>query len=108
MNDKEPFLDPALSLQKLANSIGKTPKSLSVLINQSSKAHFFDYVNKYRIDKAKELLGTDFDSKLTVQQVMYQVGFNSKSSFYTAFKKYTNQTPLQYKKAFYKSRVSKK
>ena len=37
------------------------------------------------------------DDKMTVSEVMYQVGFNSKSSFNTAFKKYTGLTPSEYK-----------
>ncbi|WP_408641487.1 helix-turn-helix domain-containing protein [Spirosoma telluris] len=59
--------------------------------------HFFDYINRHRIEEAKRLFRQSTDAKLTVLEVLYQVGFNSKSSFNTLFRKYTGQTPTDYK-----------
>jgi AraC-like DNA-binding protein len=61
--------------------------------------HFFDFINEYRINDAKKLLKDPTKKEITVLEILYQVGFNSKSSFYTAFKKATNQTPTAYRKS---------
>jgi len=97
MKSAEPFLDPSLSIYDLANQISIPTKELSVLINHSLKQHFFDFVNEYRIKKAKEILKDPDKKEFTILEILYEVGFNSKSSFNTAFKKYTNQTPTQYR-----------
>ena len=96
MQNEKPYLDESLSLVKLASLTDMPAKQLSFLINQVSGTHFFDFVNAYRIEEAKRLLK---ESDFTVQQIMYEVGFNSKSSFNTAFKKNTATTPTAFRKA---------
>lgn len=99
MTMHEPYLDASLTLNQLATQMGIPQRNLSILINHQLQQHFFDFVNEYRINKAKALLGNTSSTKMTVQQIMYEVGFNSKSSFYTEFKKRTSQTPSQYRKS---------
>lgn len=96
MQTEKPYLNPEISLQKLALGLGFSDKKLSQIINQHTGKHFFDYVNEYRITDAKKLLK---NKELTVLEVLYDVGFNSKSSFYTAFKKETNLTPTSFRKS---------
>ncbi|MEO1652690.1 MAG: AraC family transcriptional regulator [Bacteroidota bacterium] len=96
MTQHQPYLDEGLSLQSLARTTEIPEKHLSFLINRVLGQHFFDFINSYRIQEAQELLK---DKDLNIQQVMYQVGFNSKSSFNTAFKKYTSHTPTTYRKS---------
>ncbi|MDW3647627.1 MAG: AraC family transcriptional regulator [Bacteroidia bacterium] len=98
MEEEEPYLDASLTLHKLAKELDMPSRELSILINLKLKQHFFDFVNQYRINKAENMLLNSTEEKLTVQQIMYDVGFNSKSSFYTAFKKKTGMTPSEYKK----------
>ncbi|CAI8880425.1 AraC family transcriptional regulator [Chryseobacterium sp. IT-36CA2] len=97
MKTENPYLDDKLTLQKLAELIGMQEKQLSVLINKHTGKHFFDFINEFRINKAKNLLKDH--PQLTVLEVLYEVGFNSKSSFYTAFKKETGVTPTDYRKS---------
>lgn len=97
MKLEQPYLDDQLTLQKLASGIGLPEKQLSQLINQQLGKHFFDYVNQFRIQESLKLLSEN--PELTVLEILYQVGFNSKSSFYTAFKKETGQTPISYRKS---------
>ncbi|MCQ9640930.1 helix-turn-helix domain-containing protein [Chryseobacterium sp. WG14] len=97
METEKPYLDDKLTLQKLAEQINLPEKQLSLLINQHTGKHFFDFINEFRINDAKTLLKEQ--SQLTVLEVLYKVGFNSKSSFYTAFKKATNLTPTDYRKS---------
>ena len=99
MTDKEPFLNPSLTIQELANQIDIPVRDLSVLINHKMDQHFFDFVNEYRIQKAMTILKDKSKSDLTVLEILYEVGFNSKSSFNTSFKKYTNLTPTAYRNA---------
>lgn len=98
MAHEKPFLEPSLTIQQLAEQIELPTKELSVLINHEMGQHFFDFVNEYRIAEAKTILTDANKRELTVLEVLYEVGFNSKSSFNTAFKKYTGTTPTQYRK----------
>ncbi|WP_223705371.1 helix-turn-helix domain-containing protein [Flavobacterium potami] len=97
MTEKEPFLDPSLTIQQLSNQIEIPVRDLSVLINHHINQHFFDFVNEYRIQKAMNILKDPSKSQFTVLEILYEVGFNSKSSFNTSFKKYTNLTPTAYR-----------
>jgi AraC-like DNA-binding protein len=98
MDSEEPFLDASLTIQGLAEKLQIPTKELSILINHQLNQHFFDFVNEYRIKKAMELLRNPKNEKITILEVLYEVGFNSKSSFNTAFKKHTGITPTEYKK----------
>jgi len=90
------FLDAALSLPKLAKHIATPPSYISQTLNETLGLNFFDYVNRYRVEAAKIALLT---SDATVLDIAMNVGFNAKSSFYTAFKKETEQTPNQFRQA---------
>ncbi len=97
MVEKEPFLEPSLTIQELANQVEIPVRDLSILINHHINQHFFDFVNEYRIKKAMTILKDPTKKELTVLEILYEVGFNSKSSFHTSFKKYTNQTPIEFR-----------
>ena len=98
MRTRKPYLEPELTLDQLSAQTHLKPKVLSQLINESLGQNFFDFVNRYRIEEAKRLLTNPPDKKITVLEVLYEVGFNSKSSFNTLFKKYTGLTPSEFKK----------
>lgn len=98
MKEERPYLDCDLSLQKLSSQTHIPEKELSAIINHHLGTHFFDFVNAYRINDARGILKDPKQKHLTILEILYQVGFNSKSSFYTAFKKSAGQTPKQYKK----------
>ena len=99
METQEPYLDASLSMYQLAKQVNMPVPELSQLINHKLNKHFFDFVNEYRVKKAMEILRNPDNSKMTVLEVLYEVGFNSKSSFNTVFKKYTGKTPTQYRKS---------
>lgn len=96
--ENEPYLEPSLTIQELAKQVSIPVRDLSVLINHHMNQHFFDFVNEFRIQKAMQILKDAEKSKHTVLEILYEVGFNSKSSFNTAFKKHTNQTPTEFRK----------
>jgi len=91
------FLDPAFSLERLSSEMGISTSKLSHLINQESGYNFPDYINLLRVEKAKKyLIKSDF-SAYTIVAIGLECGFNSKSTFYSAFKKFTNVTPSEFK-----------
>jgi AraC-like DNA-binding protein len=98
MTDEKPFLDPALTIQDISKEINVPVRELSILINHQLGQHFYDFVNTYRVENAMEILKDSSKSKVTVLEILYEVGFNSKSSFNTAFKKHTGNTPTEYRK----------
>ena len=98
MSDEKPFLNPALTIQDISKAMNVPVRELSVLINHQLGQHFYDFVNIYRIENAKEILKDPSKSKVTILEILYEVGFNSKSSFNTAFKKHTGNTPTEYRK----------
>jgi AraC-like DNA-binding protein len=99
METQEPYLDASLSIYQLARQVNIPMRELSLLINYKLNKHFFDFVNEYRVKRAMEILRNPQHSKMTVLEILYEVGFNSKSSFNTVFKKYTGKTPTQYRKS---------
>lgn len=98
MQQSKPFLDPSLSIDTLAKLINLPSSELSLTINRIIGQHFFDFVNLYRINLAAEMLIENEQQPKTVLEILYEVGFNSKSSFNTAFKKHLLMTPSQYRK----------
>ena len=56
MIDEQPFLNPALTIQDISQEMNVPVRELSVLINHQLGQHFYDFVNTYRIEKAKEIL----------------------------------------------------
>lgn len=97
MEDVKPYLDPDLSLSALSDQLAMTPREVSEIMNQSLGMHFFDFVNSYRVKAAKQLLMED--TGRSVIDTLHAVGFNSKSSFNTAFKKHTGLTPSAFRRA---------
>ncbi len=92
------YLEPNLTLPELAARLGSSVNHLSQVINAGFGMSFFDYLNKYRVEEDMRVLGDESDKDRTVLSVALQVGFNSTSTFYVAFKKVTGRTPAQYRR----------
>ena len=91
------YLEPNLNLERFSDKIELHPKEVSQVINSELKCNFFEFVNRYRVQRAKELLLTQID--LPIKEVMSQSGFNSQSSFYRIFRSHTGHSPKQFKKS---------
>lgn len=98
MIEEELYLDPQLSLEVVSTKLDISANYLSQIVNNHSQYSFADYVNTQRIALAKQLLIDPEFNKYTIQSIALETGFNSKSSFYSAFKKATDRTPTAYKK----------
>lgn len=97
MQSRQEYLKPDLTLPKLAETVGCTVNNLSQVINSGFGTSFFDYLNRYRIEHAKELLAGSDSRSRAILTIAFTVGFNSNSAFYSAFKKYVGMTPAQYR-----------
>lgn len=95
MSEDKLFLDSNLSLRVLSDHIRVQSNYVSQTLNAYIGESFFDFVNRCRIEYAKPLLES---SKDTVDNIAFDAGFNSRSSFYKAFKRETGLTPTAYKK----------
>ncbi len=89
-------LDPTLSLTRLARHVATPANLVSQTLNEHLGATFFDYVAKWRVETAKPMLAAGEASVLTVA---LDVGFNSRSTFYKAFKRETGLTPAAYRRS---------
>lgn len=91
---KQLFLNQELRLQDLAEEMGISNHHLSQLLNQHMNTTFFDLINKYRVGEAKELIKTH--QHYTLLQIAYDSGFNNKTSFVNAFKRFEGTTPSRF------------
>lgn len=91
------YLDPSLSLKSLSEELKISVSLLSQIINQGSHYNFSDYINQFRVNKAKEFLKDASFENYTIESIGLECGFNSKSAFYAAFKKFTSLTPIAFR-----------
>lgn len=98
--EKELFLNPNFTLEEAAKELKVTKHILSQYINETLGKSFSTLIKEYRIEKAKTLLETE--KNYTIESLGYDSGFNSKSTFFTAFKKTTGLTPAEYQKSLSK------
>lgn len=89
------YTNPDLTISILARSMNISTEKISAAINKEMNKNFFDLINEKRVDKAKILL-SDKIGQMTIEAIAYEAGFNSRASFYRAFKKHTSITPSEY------------
>jgi len=93
------YLDPALTLSVLSDKIGISIHELSYVLNNGLDKNFYQFINELRTEEAKSLLLSEDIKHLNMLGIAIRAGFNSKTTFYTTFKKATNLTPKEYIKA---------
>lgn len=97
MNMEELYKNPNLKLSDLALKMNISTHQLSQLLNDNLGKSFSTYINEYRINEACEKI--ENGSYLKIEEIGYEVGFNSKSTFFSTFKKIMSTTPLLYKQS---------
>lgn len=93
------FTESKLSLESLAKEFEISPNKLSTIINNCASKSFNEYINEFRVELAKQLLIDSDYMNYTITAIGLESGFNSKSTFYAAFKKVTGITPSQYQES---------
>jgi len=97
MQSEKYFFDDDLRLNQLAGLMKKTPREISRAIHHVGGQSFFDYVNGYRALAAQGLIDNP-DKQLSLEEIRYACGMESKLVFRTTFKRLTGSSP----KAYYK------
>jgi AraC-like DNA-binding protein len=100
MEKEKPYLDPNITLFDLSKKVSIPHRSLSEIINNTLGQNYYDFINSYRVKASLRLLSDTTTRNKTILEILYEVGFNTKSSFNQAFKKHTGTTPTEYKKQF--------
>ena len=90
------YMEPDLSLNSLAEAMEISPSHLSKLINTYSNYNFSDYINSLRVEQSKNLLSDPDFNHYTIVSIGLECGFNSRSTFYSSFKKFTSRTPSEF------------
>lgn len=93
-------LKPTATLSQLSEALAVSPNLLSQKINGELKQNYNEYINQFRISESQKRLISDDYNHLSIEGIGQSVGFKSKSSFYTAFKKITSMTPSAYRKQY--------
>lgn len=98
MEVAKPYLNPNLNVQELANQVKIPSRTISDVVNNIIGQNFNDYVNNYRVEEFKKLAKDVSKGHYTVLGLGYEAGFKSKTTFNTAFKKFTGMTPSDYRR----------
>ncbi|AXT38455.1 AraC family transcriptional regulator [Alteromonas sp. BL110] len=96
MRKEKPYLLSDITIDELAKKLHVSTKDLSVTLNRHFQMNFYEFINNYRIEEAKTLLVEDVNKSIT--DIYFDVGFNSKSVFYTFFNKKEGITPSEFRK----------
>jgi AraC-like DNA-binding protein len=98
MVDGQVYLQPDLTLPRLADRLGCSVNHLSQVINAGFGVNFFEYVNRHRVEHACTLLASADSGDVPITGIAYSVGFNANSAFYAAFRKHVGVTPDRYRR----------
>ncbi|MHC1733878.1 MAG: helix-turn-helix domain-containing protein [Bacteroidales bacterium] len=96
MEEKQPYLDPEITISRLSELLDVRIDFLSEVLNSRLNQNFFDFINKYRIEEFKIQSILKTNSHLSIMGIAYNCGFNSKASFYRAFRKFEGMSPTDY------------
>jgi len=98
MERNKPYLDPEVTLPGLAQTLDAPPAHLSRVINELLGKNFFEFINQYRVDAARQRLANRDAAGEKLITVALECGFNSLSTFNRVFKDLTGRTPSDYRR----------
>lgn len=98
MLENEHYLDDDLTISGFAMKTGVSARKISTIINQDFKKNFNEWVNEFRVTRAKELMEKDKENKFSIEGIGAKSGFKSRSAFYAAFRKELGCTPGEFRK----------
>jgi AraC-like DNA-binding protein len=94
---EKPFLNAKFNMFDFSRALGINYKYISQVINEEFGKNFIVFINERRVEEAKKLLLDDKNKYLSVEEIAIQAGFQTPSTFYVNFKKYTSTTPSNYR-----------
>lgn len=96
MTTEKVYQNPNLTLLDIAEYLATNPRQVSQIVNQGFATNFNDFVNQYRIVAVIDKIKANEHHTKTLLALALEAGFNSKSTFNRAFKKYTKLTPKEF------------
>ena len=96
MENEKHFLQSGFTIDILSKHLNVSRTYISQVINEKFNMNFNNFINEFRVKEARRMLSGEASKKLTIETIALSVGFGSKASFNTAFKKYTGVTPSFY------------
>jgi ligand-binding sensor domain-containing protein/AraC-like DNA-binding protein len=96
MEQKALYKDKRLTKGQLANQMGWSETHLSNTLREALHVNFNDFINSFRVKEIKIRLNDPKSRDFTLLAIAEECGFNSKTSFYRIFKKFTGLTPSEY------------
>ena len=99
MEHDKVYTDGELTLQKLSAKLSIPVQHLSQVVNEQLDQNILDFINMHRIEEVKRQLADPARKHLSILAIAEEAGFNSKSSFNAVFKKYTHQTPSEFRRS---------
>ena len=99
MDTNQEIFTPDFTLERLATLLGSRYKYVSQVINEHYQQNFNNFLNSYRIKEACKRMG-DIENygNYTIEAISESVGFKSRSTFVSSFKRITGLTPSQYQR----------
>jgi len=98
--EEQGFLEPSLTISKLAERVASPEHRLRRLINQHlGYRNFADFLNHYRIAEAQRLLADPSKRHTQILTIAMDLGYGSLGPFNRAFKERTGRTPTEYRRA---------
>jgi len=101
MSKQKPYIAPELDLKSLAEMVEMSPQYLSQIINEGTNLNFYDYINAYRLKEVIHQFHNSTHNKLSILEIAFNAGFNSKATFNRIFKRSFKQTPSEYRKSLH-------
>jgi AraC-like DNA-binding protein len=98
METQQLYLRQNLNIEEFARHVGIHFREVSTIINKHFDTNFFEFVNSYRVNKAKAMLVDPAFADTTILDILMESGFNSKSAFHRFFKRYTGMTAADFRK----------
>ena len=99
MDNNDEIFSSDFSLERLAMLSGSKYKYVSQVINEHYQQNFNNFLNSYRIKEACKRMGDiEHYGNYTIEAISESVGFKSRSTFVTSFKRITGLTPSQYQR----------
>ncbi len=98
LKEEKLYLKKGLKLKEVADILAISPHQLSEVINEHMQTTFFDLINRYRVEEAKQMI--QVNSQFTLLHIGLSAGFNNKTSFVNSFKRFEGTTPSEYSRSF--------
>ncbi len=97
METQKPYKSPDFSLSQMAKLSNLSAHHASQVINSGTGMTFNEFVNLYRVEEARNILASPARSQVKVELLAYELGYKSKSAFFSSFKRHTYTTPARFR-----------